>query len=946
MKFAGAILLIFTTISVGFAQESNTFDWNQWALNNSGQIQYKETGEIFVEKIAGKENMDIGMPSLATIQELAQKDREVVVAVIDRGIDMQHPKFKDRLFKGIDFLDSSPMSDDNGHGTHVAGIIAANPNGSSIRGVTPKNVKILPLKVLSDDINGFIYTRTEGNKKRHIVITDIIADAINYATDAKVDVINMSLGWPQTINTPRVVEALNNAAEAGITLVAASGNNNKNVPLWPCAHKAVICVGSMNNQGEISEFSNHGAKVDLVTSGEWIVSTIPQNIESRTLRIQGQDAKNGSSQAAPFVSAAAALLKLKYPSISADEIKATLFNSAEKISIRQDGPTSKFVRYGRLDINKALELGPSKLFNVNVKDLSSVKVSSNGYFEFTLPLDFFGNISKDNLSVSIDGLEQHTINVRADEAIISGYINDLSKDSEKDIVIHATSESIKTSTPLTLTFSKKLDENTRYSSEISNLPANQILRINGSQKRHAVGIVSEEDIKDVDFIGYTTSTNRSTGIISVNILKANIDDDKVVTKTYNLENHSQFLAVFKKDINSDGKADYMFYGMSKDRRNLLFTFFNQDGSPLFNNFSTWTLPISGFGGLPLKEKEKSDFSWIKTDSFLGEILVPYFKKSWLVPDEDNGKDLLDFETGKGEHFYYLQPSIEGQDVIVKQRIFDSVSVNQEISQQLNLHSETRFVIENTIPQTLEESLSGTNRHMVSVGSDFYREYFILKTNKVGTFEIKPHSNQDPFQIQNMFIESLRYSDAQTSKSSFQFALLDRSKARVSNFSEEDAAKSFKLETSGWSNPFFQIISSFQENGKKTLFFESRYNVYAYEKDEYDNEYKVSKLPVNRDSSFPGVEFSETLQPVLIGTESQNLPGIGVDSTLIYGDRLYTMVKKSSEFMRPIALSIEVPSNCIPLKNRFLAATKKVSSYVLLCQSDNNKAFLRFVPLEL
>src|SRR5690606_12781181 len=113
-------------------------------------------------------------------------DKEVVVAVIDSGLDMTHPEFEGRLYKGKDFLDDAEMKDDTGHGTHVAGIIAANIDGVGVQGVTPNSVKILPLKVLNKDTNGFIY------KGR--VITDIIADALAFAIESNVDVINMSLG--------------------------------------------------------------------------------------------------------------------------------------------------------------------------------------------------------------------------------------------------------------------------------------------------------------------------------------------------------------------------------------------------------------------------------------------------------------------------------------------------------------------------------------------------------------------------------------------------------------------------------------------------------------------------------------------------------------------------------------------------------------------------------
>lgn len=940
-------LVLFTLLiqSFSFASEADLLDWNQWALNNSGQTHYKDSGKIFVSEIEGKAHMDIGMPSNSVMEELAKIDREVVVAVIDRGIDMHHPKFKGRLYEGKDFLSGAEMKDDNGHGTHVAGIIAANVEGGGIRGVTPKNVKILPLKVLSDQIEGFIYTRKTSKGSQKILITDIIADAINYAADANVDVINLSLGWPKSVHTPRVIKALNNAAAKGIVIVAASGNNNKNVPLWPCSHTAVICVGAMNNQGEISELSNHGGKVDLITSGEWIVSTIPRDIESRRLRIQGQDAKNGSSQAAPFVSAAAALIKLKYPKITSNEIKAALFKSASKVTTTKDGASSRFVRYGRLNLASALKMGPTSLTNLNVKDLVTVSVNSSQEYSFTLPIERLGKDSS-QVSIEVEGLPGVNITQSETSVNFNGRINDLTQDSEKDIVLIVKTGDEELRTLHTLSFATKAANKMLPPSMISTYPANRLLKINGDQKAHALGVVSVEDKIENDFISYTTKTNRKNKTIETFIFTANANDDDVEIKKFTLKDHSQFLAVFKKDINLDGNVDYMFYGKSSDSTELILSIFDNNGNPLFSNNSSWRLPITHFAGLPLIETEKSDFSWIKIDSFLGEIVVPYFKKNWMMPEEDNGSDLLDFETGRKNHFFYLLPELKAGKVIITPRVYDSVNLVDQITNQVHLEVGEKIEIENIIPQTLKESLSGQVRHMVSIGEDFYRRYYILTANKVGHLSLKQHGNQDPFQVQNMFLKSFDYTSNNITKDTFQFALLDRSKARVGEFTEDGSSNAWALKTSGWSDPFFQVIGAFQGEQKKTLFFESRYHVYVYEKNGSNSDISVSKLPINRDSSFPGVKFSETLKTALIKTGSENSAGIAIDSTLIYGDRLYSMVKTDDDFKRPISLSVQVPRNCISLQSRFLKKSLNVSAYVLLCKEANNTSSIKFIPLEM
>ena len=152
------------------------------------------------------------------------ESKQVVVAVIDSGLDVNHPDLEGRVWQnpiceelseeerskkpcqGRNFLAKSEekigdVSDDTGHGTHVSGIIAANMNGTGAVGVTKKNVKIMPLKVLSKETTNFVYNNR--------LITDIVADAMAFAVQNKADVINLSMGWPKLIETPRMKKLFN-----------------------------------------------------------------------------------------------------------------------------------------------------------------------------------------------------------------------------------------------------------------------------------------------------------------------------------------------------------------------------------------------------------------------------------------------------------------------------------------------------------------------------------------------------------------------------------------------------------------------------------------------------------------------------------------------------------------------------------------------------------------
>jgi subtilisin family serine protease len=207
------------------------------------------------------------------------------VCVVDSGVDATHPELASRIAPGgHDFAnkDGDP-SDDAGHGTHVAGIIAAQTgNGLGIAGVSSS--KILPVKVLASDGVGQEYD---------------LALGIDHCRAKGANVVSMSLGTPE--KSKAVHRAVVDAFAQGIVLVASAGNMGPNCDCvqYPAAYPQVISVGAVTPGGTPAAFSSTSQGVDFGAPGYAIVSTLPGN---------GYGAANGTSMAAPFVSAAAAIL--------------------------------------------------------------------------------------------------------------------------------------------------------------------------------------------------------------------------------------------------------------------------------------------------------------------------------------------------------------------------------------------------------------------------------------------------------------------------------------------------------------------------------------------------------------------------------------------------------------------------------------------------------------
>ena len=208
----------------------------------------------------------------------------VKVAILDTGIDSNHPDLKDNYKGGYNFVyDNNDPYDDSryGHGTHLAGIIAARDNGTGVVGVAPE-ASIYALKVLNGGLMGST--------------TDILA-GIEWAITNKMNVINMSFGAQMDSQAFR--DACDAAFKSGIVLVAAAGNFNQPIVDNPAGFDPVIAVSATAQDDTKAPFSNYGAKVELSAPGVAVMSTVPGG---------GYGLMSGTSQAAPHVSGVAALI--------------------------------------------------------------------------------------------------------------------------------------------------------------------------------------------------------------------------------------------------------------------------------------------------------------------------------------------------------------------------------------------------------------------------------------------------------------------------------------------------------------------------------------------------------------------------------------------------------------------------------------------------------------
>jgi subtilisin family serine protease len=261
------------------------------------------------------------------------KGSNVTVAVIDTGV-ASIPDLNGQVLSGADFSGGAASSgdgrtdtDNDGHGTGMSSVIAA--NGTSVEGLAP-TAKILPVRVATGT-GGFLPAN--------------IAAAIRYATSQHTGVINLSIGNQQDLGSD-VSSAITEAVAANVIVVASTGNDTASTVDYPAAYPGVVAVGAVDQSGQVWSQSNTGSRVALTAPGVQIY---------RDNNFGQQGTSSGTSEATAYVSAAAALVRSAHPDWTAGQVIRDLIGTADPGSGQSAGQHSDQYGYGIVDPLKALQ---------------------------------------------------------------------------------------------------------------------------------------------------------------------------------------------------------------------------------------------------------------------------------------------------------------------------------------------------------------------------------------------------------------------------------------------------------------------------------------------------------------------------------------------------------------------------------------------------------------
>lgn len=359
------------------------------------------TRSAYAKKLGSVDPKAAGMYHLKNLdiekaQSLAGKNK-VKVAVIDGGVDAKHPELKNKIAANKNAMDPIKKGLPDPHGTHVAGIIAAEKgNGVGGYGIAP-NSDIVSIDVFS----------------RSWFVTDYtIAEGILEAIRQKVKVINMSLGtyYP----SPILQDAVKKAIDAGITVVASAGNDGANVINYPASFDGVISVGATNSKNQLADFSTYGPSVDVVAPGHQVYSPVydPDKQSSFT-------EMSGTSMSSPVVAGAVSLLLSKHPSLTPYQVNYILTHTAKDLG---DKGYDLMYGYGMIDLQKILSFDPKKIpadpsvkeadTLANAKDLGEFEaIPVSGKIQKLNQTDLYkAKVNKDEfVQVSLDGTAKYDL---------------------------------------------------------------------------------------------------------------------------------------------------------------------------------------------------------------------------------------------------------------------------------------------------------------------------------------------------------------------------------------------------------------------------------------------------------------------------------------------------------------------------------------------------------
>ncbi len=948
---------------------NDTLTKYQWALQASDHKILRDDTDIRSQEVSAipghSADVQASNDGFASVMK-----KNIVVAVLDSGVEVQHADLaaslyhndKECLNGGIPFKPDADKDgngykgdcigwnfmaapgapnennpdDDLGHGTHVAGIIAAQINNKTgVAGITNR-VRILPLKVTgSADTNA-----TNASLSASTALTSRVIKALRYAIEKRVDVINISMGWPAATDSVELRQTFAQAQQAGIVIVAAAGNNNNNSFNFPCSYPGVLCVAATGIDNTLTGFSNYGGQVDISAPGEEILSTYPNAKSPVNFSVKGYELLNGTSQAAPFVSAAVAVLKGAYPGITADEIKARLFAAA------QDLEKGKFTLFGTLKIQSALNMSARPVVAPDFKGLSRALFnSSEGIVQINLPIKNYWEAA-DAVSVTVQSLSSNfalqsgssqTLSLMAGEQknlTLTARIQDQSASSS--VKIRVTVQTAAGTRSFVHEF--ELSRSLKNDAAVTRLPIRLLPGTLPSVIKTAMTVNDVAGISDSPDYYFWESKE---GQLQLSVLQ--MQGASYQQRHIELPSGTKNILSFMKVPLANGVQGYWIgtMGLAADGKTKTMTYIL-----VAEDLVSLRRVITFSPETVVMDKDAVTSLQFALQSSSG--LVPVFTTIGKIPKADLNPDGFQFENNSPQRRVFYLKAVQTNGAWTYQtRNFDNYQFNEGVRAALGLNYQQDLRLITMLPQSVN-SLERI-RLLYAYGSQDLKRFVVVETRgewlDQHKFELRPMDYSSSMMASGVPAPVTDLTDNIAVKNSAVSFGVFLTPIKAQNLFFDVNARlqgEFTLQSSTTKDLLISLVQNFRRGAEYFTFAQSKSNL-IMQVNNTNGSVRRYESSIHR-ATWPGISSTELLFPAVVQNGSRLSPAIYVDATQMYSNHIYFWTESDEgKLVAPAKLNLDVPSECRALTPQKFTDYRNKNFAVLMCAGNAN-AELRILPL--
>lgn len=932
----------------------------QWHLYNQEQTLLREQDDIHNLPLKGIRGADIDLKAMLPVMK---QEKSLTVAVLDTGVDINHPELAGHFLlneaecagdrnidndnntlpgdchgwnftSAIDAPEAKNVTDRDGHGTHVAGIIAAQMNKIGVSGVAPW-VKILPVKVIKDS-----------ESDSAVATSESFARGIMYAVDRGAKIVNLSLGWPRALETDFLRKSIAYALAHDVLLVAAAGNNNSNEPIFPCAYEGVICVGATTLNGKMAGFSNFGGHVDVVAPGEAILSTIPSEIDPYLFAVQGYDIKSGTSQASPLMAGLIANVMGLEPFLTRDDVLARLYR-LPKVSEERKFTLGGIARWSDLSspisgsvVRPLFKRFRQVVHRLGVVPTAEVILKNYGLSTPTLKAE----LKSLNPAISIENAVYEFNDVGNGDELSLKFpvvINNILGESKLELEVTLTAADEKRSYRVEIPVVRDIRQDPNFSRQTLTFTDKKLPVgiIQNGMVRPNMGTISsfKSNARHEFFMKRIIKDGEIVKEMELAILRRKESQFVQTEKSILLPNAITLINLFRADLNNDGVEDYFVVTLAQDKegkKSFQFSFFNEKVEALWPSFQHIRY---------IPDVYVKDLDDVRLLSYnhpkLGKMKVPAFATIGEIGNIDKETSVWEkVDRTRKMRLFYLEPSKDLKGL--KLRTINHNKFEEKLKAELKMKWFETIELERVLATSAQDSEKGNIRVLFSAGYNTKRQIFVMDFNTA----TKRYTSIPQLVLQTDFSEDLLKVTPEGLEISGDslMNIYDRTRVKMLTLKDGSQETEWIYKHPALTDIMLGHIASFEVDDQQIHMIQSRDEVITMSGKKKSKEFKTSSREKLRFSFLSQKALSEMYYPVVVKRNESLKPALYVDSSSITANRISLMEFDQGKLVATFKNSVFIPGNCTAI-NPYFNSSAKIYEFVFVCL-ESNEWVVRTMPM--